>query len=76
MLAEDSLCRRANRKSGQCPSKQILDLFLALNRDMGQTILTVTHELEKSDRARIRCNLSLRNMPQGLDARHQSRLQS
>ena len=30
-------------------SKQILELFQALNRDMGQTILMVTHELEDGD---------------------------
>ncbi len=30
-------------------SKQILDLFRELNRGMGQTILTVTHELEDAD---------------------------
>ena len=30
-------------------SKQILELFRALNRDMGQTVLMVTHELEDAD---------------------------
>ena len=30
-------------------SRQILELFRALNRDMGQTILMVTHELEDAD---------------------------
>ncbi len=30
-------------------SKQILELFRALNRDVGQTILMVTHELEDAD---------------------------
>ncbi len=30
-------------------SKQILELFRALNRDIGQTILMVTHELEDED---------------------------
>lgn len=30
-------------------SKQILELFRALNQDMGQTILMVTHELEDAD---------------------------
>ncbi|PXF60702.1 MAG: ABC transporter [Candidatus Methanogaster sp.] len=30
-------------------SKQILELFRALNRDTGQTILMVTHELEDAD---------------------------
>ena len=30
-------------------SRQILELFRSLNRDMGQTILMVTHELEDAD---------------------------
>ena len=30
-------------------SRQILELFRALNRDTGQTILMVTHELEDAD---------------------------
>ncbi len=30
-------------------SKQILELFRALNRDIGQTVLMVTHELEDAD---------------------------
>jgi putative ABC transport system ATP-binding protein len=30
-------------------SRQILELFRVLNRDMGQTILMVTHELEDAD---------------------------
>jgi len=30
-------------------SKQILELFRELNRDIGQTILMVTHELEDAD---------------------------
>jgi len=30
-------------------SRQILELFRELNRDIGQTILMVTHELEDAD---------------------------
>jgi putative ABC transport system ATP-binding protein len=30
-------------------SRQILELFRALNRDIGQTILMVTHELEDEE---------------------------